>query len=206
MTTVAIYLEGGGDTAEQKAQLRRGMDDFLRSLKDRVREKRWQWRLVPCGGRQGAFDAFQNARRQSSAIDIIVLLVDSESAVIVTSRAGHLRQRQGDGWDLTGVSEDHIHLMVQTMEAWIVADPEALATYYGQGFRSNALPSRQNLEEEPKADCVRKLTIATQDTTKGEYHKIRHASDLLARISAEKVRSRCPHAEFLFATLSQLIR
>lgn len=121
------------------------------------------------------------------------------------SRAAHLRDRPGDGWDLAGVLEDHIHLMVQAMEAWIVADPEALAEYYGRGFRKNALPARQNLEEEPKVDCADKLATATRPTQKGEYQKIRHAADLLARISSEKVRDRCPHAKIMFSTLSTLI-
>jgi Domain of unknown function (DUF4276) len=103
------------------------------------------------------------------------------------------------------VPEAHIHLMVQAMEAWVVADPDALATYYGQKFLRNTLPTRANLEEEPKADCAKKLSTATRPTQKGEYQKIRHAADLLARISAEKVRARCPHAEIMFSTLSSLI-
>ena len=95
--------------------------------------------------------------------------------------------------------------MVQAMEAWIVADPDALTAYYGQHFFKNALPKRHNLEEEPKLDCANKLAAATRPTQKGEYQKIRHAAELLAKISPNKVRNRCPHAEILFSTLSHLI-
>ncbi len=145
-----------------------------------------------------------NARKHARD-ELIVLLVDSEAPLETPTRAAHFRQRQGDGWDLTGVPEDHIHLMVQAMEAWIVADPDVLKAYYGQHFHGNSLPTRQNLEDEPKIDCATKLAAATRPTQKGEYQKIRHASDLLKRISAAKVRARCPHAEIMFSTIAALI-
>ncbi len=204
MKAVTIYLEGGGPSEAFKAQLRRGMSEFLAELKDKARAKKWKWKLIPCGGRQEAFDAFMNARKHARD-ELIVLLVDAEAPLTAATRAAHLRQRQGDGWDLTGVPEDHIHLMVQAMEAWIVADPDVLENYYGQGFRKNVLPTRQNLEEEPKVDCAAKLATATEKTQKGEYQKIRHASDLLKKISPAKVRARCPHAELMFSTLATLI-
>jgi len=202
---LTIYMEGGGDSKDQKAQLRQGMSQFLVVLKEKARAKNWKWKLTPCGGRQAAYEAFLNARRRPMDGEMIVLLVDSEAPVTAVGRAAHLRQRVGDGWDLMGVPEDHVHLMVQAMEAWIVADPQVLADYYGQNFLRRALPTRQNLEEEPKTDCANKLSTATRPTQKGEYQKIRHAADLLARISSEKVRARCPHAEIMFSTLTALI-
>jgi len=41
--------------------------------------------------------------------------------------------------------------MVQCMETWIVADPEAVKKYYGAGFKAEKVPKRENLEEEPKS-------------------------------------------------------
>jgi hypothetical protein len=181
------------------------MDVFLGTLKKTAQAKHWRWKLTPCGGRQAAYEAFLNARRRPAVGELIVLLVDSEGPVTSVSRAGHLRERAGDGWDLTDVAEDHVHLMVQAMEAWIVADPDALADYYGQKFQRSALPRRRNLEEEPKADCARKLSDATRLTQKGEYRKIRHAADLLARIATAKVRTRCPHADEMFLALESLM-
>ncbi len=95
--------------------------------------------------------------------------------------------------------------MVQAMEAWIVADPSALAKYYGQGFRLAALPKTQNPEDVSKQDLERGLRQATQGTSKGRYHKIRHASDLLRRIDASAVTSRCAYCKRLFETLGQVI-
>ena len=91
--------------------------------------------------------------------------------------------------------------MVQAMEAWIVADPSALARYYGQGFRPAALPKTRNLEEVSKQDLERGLRQATQATGKGRYHKIKHASDLLKRIDVSTVTSRCDHCKRLFEVL-----
>jgi|GEM_PF-903312 hypothetical protein len=206
MTLLTIYMEGGGNSGAQKTKLGRGMEQFLVSFKEKLRAKNGNLRVTPRGTRQAAYDAFVNARRWPEPGEIIILLVDSEAAVAACDDASaHLRKRQGDGWDLRGVSIDHIHLMAQTMEAWLVADPEALASYYGQHFHMNALPVRDDLEEESKIDCANKLAAATRPTQKGEYQKIRHAADLLGRISPDKVRKRCPRAEIMFSTLTRLI-
>ena len=106
---------------------------------------------------------------------------------------------------MTGIDTNLIHLMVQTMEAWIVADANAVSGYYGQGFNAGALPRRPNLEEVSKADVERSLKRATAGTQKGRYHKIRHASDLLQRIDPETVKTRCRHCERLFIELGRLI-
>ena len=47
-------------------------------------------------------------------------------------------------------------------------------------FNGNSLPKRQDLEEAPKENVSSALARATQKTQKGEYRKIRHASELLA--------------------------
>ena len=92
--------------------------------------------------------------------------------------------------------------MVQMMEAWFLADPEALAAYYGQHFGAKALPGRENVEQIAKSDVERSLKEATKRTQKGEYHKIRHGSDLLAKIDPAKVRRRAPHCERLLTMLA----
>jgi hypothetical protein len=92
------------------------------------------------------------------------------------------------------------------MEAWLVADPEALADYYDQGFNGNPLPRRLNLEEEDKARIYAALEAATRHTQKGTYRKIRHAGDLLARVDQEKAKTRCQHCKRLFDTIAVRIQ
>jgi len=196
--SIAIYLEGGGEGKNSKAMLRLGMDAFLRDIKEVFRQKQLRWKLVCCGGRDKAYRRFMNARTEGEA-EIAVLLVDSEESLSASTPRDHLRER--DGWDFEGVDDDTIHLMAQTMEAWIVADPEVLNSYYGHGFQASSLPRRENLEEVSKQDVASALDRATQNTQKGRYHKIRHAQQLLEQIDSAKVRQRCAHCKRLFDTL-----
>lgn len=194
-------MEGGGDGKENRAALRQGMDTFLQPLKEAARAKALLWKLVCCGTRNEAFKRFRDAVN-SSAGAVNVLLVDAEGPVNQLPRR-HLRDR--DGWNLSSIDEDTIHLMVQTMEAWIVADSEALKGYYGQDFKANKLPKPTNLETVPKTTVELSLGEATKDTQKGSYHKIRHASDLLKLIDVESVKARCAHCQRLFDDLGQII-
>jgi len=212
MTGIAIYVEGGGDHTHQKAELRKGLDVLLKSQKDTACACRLGWKLVPCGDRNAAYNAFNNALQIAPSI-INVLLVDSEEGIpaeMVNDDIGNARTRvahltQRDRWDLTAADPERIHLMVRCMEAWIVADPDVLARFYGQGFVRNVLPARQNLEDEPKPDIYDKLARATRNTQKGEYGKIKHASKLLERIDPAKVVQRCPRFATFTEWLSQAI-
>jgi hypothetical protein len=194
-------MEGGGNTSNSRAAIRQGMDAFVRDIKDAARAKRMRWKLVACGGRQSAFDAFRGAPHDPD-YQTRVLLVDAESPLL-GSPCLHLNAR--DGWNLDP-QRDLVHLMVQTMEAWIVADVDALAAYYGQHFNKNALPVHNNLEEVAKSDVGNALDEATRNTRKGAYHKIRHAGDLLARINSGLTRTRCPNCERMFVELGTLIQ
>ena len=202
MTGITIYMEGGGDRRGGRAALRVGMDAFLGELKRAARNQRWRWKLACVGSRNEAFEAFRRAKERDDA-GVVILLVDAEEPVRQAPRL-HLRDR--DGWEMGFAEEDSVHLMVQTMEAWLVADSDALEVYYGQGFRASALPRTQNLESVSKRQIESALETATRATTKGRYHKIRHASQLLERISPVRVRERCAACgrllDFLTATLA----
>ena len=136
VTGVAIYMEGGGRGSGTKAALRRGMDTLLGPLKQAARNKSMRWKLVCCGPRDVAFRSFRNAARNGEAA-IVLLLVDAEGPV-ATGPCEHLQAR--DGWDMIDVDAQSVHMMVQTMEAWIVADGDALRGYYGQSFNAGAVP------------------------------------------------------------------
>ena len=136
-------MEGGGEGNATKAALRQGMDTFLQPLKEAARDKALGWKLVCCGPRNEAFQRFQNAVNSRDNV-VNVLLVDAEGPVKNPTRR-HLQDR--DGWNLRFTPEETVHLMVQTMETWIVADAAALRSYYGRDFRENRLPKATNLED-----------------------------------------------------------
>ena len=93
------------------------------------------WNVVAGGDRNGAY------RRLRAALDHDtdtwkILPVDSEAPVVYPPPR-HSRER-GDPWSLDDVEESQVQLMVQTMETWTVADPDALASWYGQHFSRRA--------------------------------------------------------------------
>jgi hypothetical protein len=130
----------------------------------------------------------------SRAGEVAALLVDSEEPVTANTPIQHLYAR--DGWDFAALPNCEVFLMVQTMEAWFLADREALATFYDGGFLPKALPgSATNLEIIRKTDVEPGLKKATRRTkTKGEYHKINHGAALLALIDPRIVEDASPHA------------
>jgi hypothetical protein len=191
---IRFYVEGA-------PELREGFSGFLRALQQQARQRRLGWAVVMCGSRTSAYDAFRLAL-QTHRDALNVLLVDAERPVAETARE-HLSSPQGDRWNLADVDDEQCHLMAQAMEAWFVADPEALASYYGQGFLTGALPRNPRVEEIPKVDLAPSLANATRNSQKGKYHKTRHAPALLARLNPATVRSYAPHCDRLFATIER---
>jgi hypothetical protein len=92
--------------------------------------------------------------------------------------------------------------MVQMMEAWFIADIEALKRFYGQGFKENAIPKNLNVEKINKTEIYSALQKATKETSKGEYGKIQHGARLLEQISVAKVRAASLYCDRLFTTLT----
>ncbi len=194
---IRIYVEGGGDGGDSKAKVRKGFSEFLRDLVEIAREKRIGWNVIACGSRNSTVDSFRTALRTHPGA-FNVLLVDAEDSVSLSVR-DHLHNR--DNWDLTAASDEQCHLMAQVVEAWLIADLETLEKYYGQGFQSNSIPKTKNIEDVSKQRLYSSLSAATRLTKKGEYHKIRHGPEILAKVDSSKARGRARHCERFFATL-----
>jgi hypothetical protein len=202
LVKVVVYVEGGGEQRKTLDDCRRGFGQlFEKIVRTGDRPK-----VVACGGRESAFDEFKRDV-ESGEKGFLILLVDSEGPVApdVNSWA-HLRTN--DRWKKPkAVNDDHAHLMVQCMESWFLADPEALRSYYKRGFLIKSLPRRRNVEEIMKHDVARALENATHLTkTKGMYHKTRHGFDLLALIDPTRLREASGRAQRLFAVLEQRSR
>jgi len=131
-----------------------------------------------------------------------VLLVDSESRVEALPWE-HLRRQ--DGWEPPTNDHRHCQLMAQVVEAWLLADAESLASYYGQGFQASTLPGHHDVEAVEKPRVLDALDRATRGTQKGKYRKIAHCSELLARLDPERVRARAGYCDRLFRTIAELI-
>lgn len=199
---VRIYAEGGGNVNLSRNKFRTGLSHFLAPLGRLARARQIAWSVIPCGPRTVAFESFRTALR-THPDTFNVLLVDSE-APVTQSPWTHLQEREG--WEISGSREERCHLMAHCMESWLVADPETLAAFYGQGFRLKSLPSTPDIETVSKEKIAAALRHATRETQKGTYHKIRHGPDLLGRLDPARVRRRAKHCDRLFVTLEALLR
>lgn len=199
MSSIKIFVEGGGETnADGRGELRVAFDMLIGAQKEAARKKRMKWDTVFCGGRSETVNEFAKAVKRKDA-DIVVLVVDAEDEVASTTpshptpaeRVKHLEI--SDGWteQLKKTKPEHVHLMTKCMEAWVFADREKVAEFYGKGFKVNALPKRNVLDEEPKPSLYAAIEKATKDTTKGSYGKVKHASALLKTVRPAKVAERC---------------
>ncbi|MGB7723574.1 MAG: DUF4276 family protein, partial [Bryobacteraceae bacterium] len=101
-------------------------------------------------------------------------------------------------------SKDTVFWMVQCMEAWFLADAEALRRYYGKNFRENAVRLNPKVEEIPKSDVFEALKTATKGTSKGPYHKTKHAPFLLRLINPALVKQSSGHCRRLFESVPKL--
>ena len=200
MVKSRVYVEGGGDARAMRAECRKAFSMFFgkAGLTGRMP------RIFACGARQHAYRDFCNAFDKARDDEFIVLLVDSEAPMASDSDPWtHLKHR--DNWDKPrNATGDNVHLMVQCMEAWFLADKDSLEKFFGGDFNRNALPARSDVENIPKGDIEKGLNMAArQCRRKGSaYHKGRHSFTILAELDSQKVIDASPHAERLVRTLT----
>jgi len=132
--SATVFFEGGGDKEATQSRCREGLSNYCAKLKPPSS----RLRIVAGGGREQTFDKFRTAALDGRSGEVFALLVDSEGPVSANTPAEHLRVC--DGWDFTGLLNHKVFLMVQAMEAWFLADRDALATFYDGGFLAKRLP------------------------------------------------------------------
>ena len=167
-----IYLEGGN-------HLRNPMKGFLRRAVNPNYPQSVVLDVVPCRSRDRAISRFGKAQPGS------LLLIDSEGEDIATlsSRVAE-RTRVAD-------AAGRAFFMVQCMEAWFLADRQALIGYFSDGINENPLSRNYNVEQIAEPDDG--IRNATRRCRKGQYNKTTHAVDLLAMINPQAVYDACPN-------------
>lgn len=198
---VVLYVEGGGDDAQLLSECRKGFNRFL----EKAGLKGKMPRVKACGSRANAFDRFKTACAKGDVYPI--LLVDSECAVPPEYADGgydnwkpwdHVKQREGDGLEKpSNASDKQLHFMTQCMESWFLADLDALAKFYGNGFDAKQLGSiPDSVETIAKKDVFTRLENASEKTkTKGVYSKGGHSFKLLEKIDPNKVAAKSKWAK-----------
>ncbi len=196
--SVCAFVEGGGSQAKAQTACRKA----FRLLFEKVLGDRPKPRIIASGSRDEAYHDFCRSL-ENNPDTFPVLLVDSEEPVLDGRNAkAHLQAREKH-W--TGpMPDEQVHLMVQCMEAWFLADIPAVASYYEHQIREAALSGNPNIEAIPKRDVMKRLHNATRTTSKGPYHKTRHGFEILERIDPDCVRQRSMHADALFTFLARV--
>ena len=198
--SVAIYVEGGGDSAQLKADCRQGFRKFFENAGLGGRMPR----VYACGSRNAALDRFRTRLAESEVEkNSVLLLVDSEGAVQGKDPWSHLERR--DRWKRPAdAADNNVHLMVQCMESWFLADAERVAAFFGQGFRTASLPKNPNIEEVTTSAIESSLNKATRQCKSGPYSKGRHSFRVLAVICPKKVAAASPCAKRLLDVVAEL--
>jgi hypothetical protein len=180
---IRVYFEGD-------KRLRPGFKAFFREIDELAKSKACRFELIATEGTPVP-DFLIALEEHPDAWN--VLLIDSDRAVTDTlfqEKCGRL-----------GLKRLHFHSvfwMVQIMEAWFLADVEALQSYYDQHFQRSAVRSNPDVEQIPKEDVLAKLKSATRKCQKGEYQKTNHAPELLGLIRPELVRAASRQCQRIF--------
>jgi hypothetical protein len=184
-----IYIEGGG-TGEQSKEVDIRCREGFRKLLEGCGFQGRMPRLVACGGRDAAFDAFTTAIA-NRAVTLVALWIDSEDPLADPEAAwDHLQAR--DHWPRPdGAEDEQVLFMTTCMETWFVADRAALATHFGNELQASALPPLNNLESRPRHDVQENLMHATRNCSKA-YTKGKRSFDVLGKLDPKVLEAHLP--------------
>lgn len=139
--SVRVYVEGGGSQRRAKTACRKAFRLFFEKVLGDQRKPR----IIASGSREEAYEDSCRSLKDQGTFPL--LLVDSEGPVDAGKTAcEHLRNR--DHW--TNVMPDgQVHLIVQCIEAWFLADLSAVVQYYGNEFKEGALSGNLTSKQSP---------------------------------------------------------
>lgn len=197
MTERKIYVEGGGNSEELQARCREGFRKLLEKSGFVGRAPR----IVACGGRSSAFDAFKTAHKQGK-LAYVALIVDSEDPVADPEQPWqHLENC--DGWQRpAGATDEQVFLMTTCMETWILADRAGLQAHYGAKLQTSSLPSLTNIESKNRRVMQDALAHATRHCTNA-YAKNKRSFDALAAVSLVPIETQLPAFQRMRRILSE---
>lgn len=201
---VKLFVEGGGHhNPDLVTDCRRAFHELFKRAGIQRKPK-----VVACGSREDAYRDFCHARAEG--LDAL-LLVDSEGVISEAVSQGPasawrpwLHLKQSDTWTAPPDAQDlNCHLMVQSMESWLLADPPALMTFFGSRFDSERLPTPSSAEAlSPKES----LTILRKASSKCvvAYDKGKHSFKLLRTVDPQRLTNASPWAARLIDHLRSL--
>ncbi len=202
MKNVKVYVEGATRGKRKNKSVNIEFRKAFHLLSEKVGVAHVP-EYVPCGGRSQTWDLAWDRFLKREQDEIIFLLVDSETRTNFGPKDAwkFLASQPLEPWtELDQRNARYVFLMVVMMETWLLADPDALARYFGDGFRSNQIPSWPKLEEIEKDSILETLSNATQECRK-RYKKGERSFEALAEADPNVIARKCPHAAYFFQRL-----
>ena len=191
--SVTLFVEGGGERL-LNIQCRKAFHDLLTHAQFEGRLPK----VVVCGPRTNAFTRFKAALHDRKEGDYPILLADSEDPIAAIHQPSnafgawqHLAKRDKLRRPRTAKG-DQAQLMATAMETWLVADPNALSSYF-PGMNQGALPANANLETLQKQDVMTVLNRAASNSPKRRYDKGRDSFELLGRVDPAVLQAKLLH-------------
>lgn len=191
--SVTVYVEGKKDEGKfdaQTARLAFGKLFENAGFKGRMPS------VVMCGGRNAAYKAFKNhhaGERGGPAL----LLVDAEELLIedngpLLTPWALVGARNGDGWEKPSeATDDDLHLMVVTMETWLLcAPPKAWTDVFGKQFDSTRLLQPSESHAKSKLSNALNAAVKAVNANKPNWEDFKgsKAFELLAKVDVAELR------------------
>jgi hypothetical protein len=192
---IRIYFEGA-------PALRPGFRSFLDAVYEAARIKKVRIQLI-AGEARPVHDFSLALKTHPDSANF--LLMDAEKVddgALIASLKARNDWKPPPGM---AVQDSSLNFMVALMEAWFLPERDALKHYYGDRFKEARLPANPKVEEISPSDVIHGMEEASQESSKGKYHKTRHAPDLLKEVNPLLVRATANHCERFFSQLLAVI-
>jgi len=175
---VTLFIEGTPD--DKNGNLRQG---FGKLVEQKLRGQ--MPRIIMSDDKVSAIRKFKSDKLSTQKF----LLVDLDGKE--DTKAPQLKK-----FDLDGATA---FFMIQELEAWFISQADILNLYYGIDIKSKVSPRDPKSIDNP-SDLLAQLT---KKTKKGEYHKVKHATDLLKMLKLTDVEDKFDDAKNLISAMKR---
>jgi hypothetical protein len=180
-----LFIEG--EPNSPNGDLRSGFEKlFLQRLKGKLPK------TILGAGKKQTIDKFKNNRLEAKMFLLLVDLDGKEDTIEVDLEENQLLEHR-----------ENVFYMIQEMENWFLSQPNILDEYYGK----DTVTKKKISEKLPKKKAVdienpdKELQRLTKTTSRGEYHKIIHAVELLKLLDTSKLEVDFPEFKRLIDKL-----
>ena len=155
---VTVFIEGSSN--DKNGNLRQGFGTlFEQKLKGRMPK------IILGDDKHSTIRKFKGDKLSEKKLILIDLDADEET------RDTQLKELELD--------KAQTFFMIQELEAWFISQSEVLDSYYDFDIKSKVSKKDPKTISNP-SDLLAQLT---KKTKKGEYHKVKHATDLLKKLN-----------------------